>query len=102
MITRDDLTPGQLKYVNLLELTEPEIYASGVVSNRQLKEIHNKLVARRAEDERYKVSWPLWLILNNNIGRGLYQIPKNQESEEEETSPYFEEYQAELKQFGVI
>ena len=104
MLEFDKLSPAQERWVVLLEHFFPEVYKTGEVSHKQLVAADNKFREMRATDKKYKVSWPIWLISNNATTRGKYHIPKKQTEEHDasiETHPFYAEYVAELKEFGI-
>lgn len=106
MIKFDDLSPAKLKWLTLVELLFPEIYANDTISVSELKTVHNHFLELRKTDAKYKVSWPIWLITNNALERGVYVLPKPNANLMVESSrekhEYFAEYESELRQFGVI
>jgi len=105
MLNYNELSAGQRKWVDLVEILFSDVYKSGIITYNKLKEIDNTLVSLRERDKKYKVGWPIWLITNNAIERGIYKIPKDEEiieTDPDASHPFFEEYQSELKMFGII
>jgi hypothetical protein len=107
MITFQKLTPKQAKWLSLIKDYFSDWYSSGTITHKQLVEAHEKFMSLRKEDPSNKVGWPIWLIMGNNIGRGLYQLPVPKFKEVDEVDPdstheFYPEYVAELKEFGVV
>jgi hypothetical protein len=106
MITYDKLTPAQSKWLDLVEILFPTIYEGSIINHSQLKMIHDELSELRKTDKKYKVGWPIWLIMNNSVTRGMYKLPKETEIIEEVIdpdvdNPYYNEYVQELARFGI-
>ena len=102
-----DLSPAQAKWVDLVEILFPELYNDGIISHTELKVVHEHFVSLRATDKKYKVSWPIWLIMNNSVARGVYAIPKRDsvvgdDKDEYSDHPFYPKLESELKQFGII
>lgn len=108
MIKHSELTAAQSKWLALIEYYFEDVYKSSIITHKQLVIAHEKFTELRAIDKKYKVGWPIWLLTNNAISRGVYQLPVPSNNVEEEsvdedsTHPYYEEYVAELKRFGVV
>lgn len=105
MITYDELTPAQSRWMALVEYYFPDKVICGTITTSELKTIHEFFVAKRNEGKKYKVSWPIWLIMNNALERGLYQLPPrvtNVQVDPDITHEYYDEYVQELKEFSVI
>lgn len=106
MITFNKLSPAQSKWLSLLEILFPDIYKNDTITHNQLKMVHDHLVSLREKDKKYKVSWPIWLISNNAIDRGVYTIPKETEEIQTQDDPdidhqFYPEYAFELMKFGI-
>jgi hypothetical protein len=103
MLGFNDLSPARQKWVRLVELTHPEV--TETITYQQIKDFHEEFTALREQDKRYKVGMPLWLIGKNAIKRGVYFFPgTNNTPPEEEAkidSEMEEEYQAELRLYGL-
>lgn len=108
MLSYDNLSKAQRRWVDLVEILFPELYKCGIINHSELKMVHETLLEMREQDKKYKVSWPIWLISNNAVTRGSYQIPKSgsseviQEKDPDENHPFYQEYLEELKQFKVV
>ena len=115
MITFDTLSPAQARWLSMIEYYFPEIHASGKITHDQLKEARAKFDELRTVDKKYKIGWPIWLIMNNSISRGVYILPKAFSVDEWRAiceddpvvstkplkSEYSDEYEAELRAFGI-
>lgn len=98
-----ELSSGQRKWVDLVEILFPAIYDRGIITAKELKNVDAKFREMRETDKRYKVSWPIWLIMNNAIERGIYSIPRDiPEKDEDVNHEFYSEYHQMLKTFGVI
>jgi len=75
MLYYNDLSPAQKRWVELVEMFCQDKIVEGKITHKGLKEIHQFFVEKRREDRRYKISWPIWLIMGNQVGRGVYQFP---------------------------
>lgn len=107
MIVYNQLTKAQSKWLALCEHYFPQYTVDGIINHAQLKEVHEFLVSMREKDKRFKCSWPIWLITNNAVSRGVYKLPLEKVDLEtnvdpDKSHPWFEEYIQELKQFSVI
>lgn len=107
MITHSELTPAQEKWLALIEYYFEDVYSSGKITHKQLKAAHDRFTVLRKEDKKYKVGWPIWLITNNAISRGVYELPVPSgtvkvEEDPDINHPFYPEYIAELKRFNVI
>jgi hypothetical protein len=98
-----DLSPGQKKYVHFVELLFPELVVDGNIALSDVKIIHDKLVEKRIEDKRFKVAFPIWLITNNQVSRGVYKFPKSDSSNDvvSVNTPQDELYVSELSRYGI-
>lgn len=72
-----------------------------------MKTAHDKFTELRKTDKKYKVGWPIWLITNNAITRGVYELPVPDgtvkiEVDPDIDHPFYPEYIEELKQFNII
>lgn len=103
MKSLDDISAGQNKWLLLLEAVFPEIYAQETITHKQLKQVDADFRKMRALDKRYKVSWPIWLIMNNQVSRGVYLIPKDTEdlNKPEADQELVDELESELEGFGI-
>lgn len=108
MIQYKNLSKSQQKWLSLVEYYFTDIYKCGIITHAQLKTTHEKFIELRSEGPNFKVGWPIWLIMNNSIGRATYRLPvenmayDDELEDEDSSSPYYEEYIQELKQFNVI
>lgn len=82
MLTYNSLSSAQRRWVDLVEIYFPEIKTRGVVTNKEVRTIHDFFVGKRAEDKRFKISHPIWLITNNAVSRGVYTFPSSSFVEE--------------------
>lgn len=71
MIHYNELTAGQLRYVNMVNLFHPEI--EDTITFAQINKIHEEFLGLRPK---YKIGFPLWIVSENRIGKGLYSFPK--------------------------
>lgn len=106
MLNYSDLSAGKKKWVHLIQLTHPEI--DQVITYEQIVKFDKELRELRKKDPKYKVSMPLWLIVNNAVSRGVYFFPgtENDSSnflpEREKVDEKLELlYQNALKQFQI-
>lgn len=106
MITAQKLSRAQKKWFSLLEELFPNIAKRDIITVSELKLFHAKLTGLREIDKKkYKVSWPIWLISNNAVSRGVYALPKDATqmvSKDVSSHAYYDEYIAELRQFKVV
>jgi hypothetical protein len=106
MITFEKMTPAQAKWLALIEYYFADTYKSGRITHAQLVTAHNHFLELRKEDKKYKTGWPIWLITNNAIERGVYQLPTQAESvpqiDPDTTHEFYPDYIKELKEFGVV
>ena len=106
MITADKLTPAQNRWMALVKHYFAEIYEGAIITHRQLIEVDEKFRRLLSIDKKYKVSWPIWLIMNNQVARGTYRLPIGIESDEEfdevEPTTLDFEFESELKKFGIV
>jgi hypothetical protein len=105
MLSYEDLTASQKKWVDLVEIHYPELITRDTLTYADLKRIHTEFVGKRAENKKYKCSMPLWLITNNAISRGLYRFPASWLVFDEYVGVVDEPleiiYREELKRFGI-
>jgi len=108
MLSYSDLSKAKQRWVNLVEKHFPNILdvTKGVLSYKDLQDIHANFTARRVEGKQFKVSKPLWLISNNAISRGVYKFPFStvEEIVDEQAEPDTEmeiRYQAELAKLDI-
>jgi hypothetical protein len=105
MITLSELTPAQSKWLALIKHYFADIHSSGIITYQQLVEAHKKFTELRETDKKFKVGWPIWFITNNQISRGVYQLPKElaeQEVDPDTEHPLYAEYIDELKRFNIV
>ena len=103
MIQFVNLTVAQQRWVSMVQHFFPEIYARGNITHKELMKAHTKFLELRETDKKYKVGWPIWLIMNNATSRGVYKIPMVADTEKETNdSPHFADYETSLKEFGVV
>lgn len=110
MLTFNDLSLAQKKWVQLAELYDPEI--KDTVTFRKIHEIHEALYKLREKNPKAKVGLPLWLIKHNVVSRGVYFFPAEKNSAPENVTPQGKstkmehsleaEYQEELKKYGLV
>lgn len=75
MLSYDDLSKGQKRYVDLVQQFFPNIVED--ISFQQMKEVHKMLYDLRELGKEYRVGFPNWLIQHNRLGEGLYFFPAN-------------------------
>ena len=97
----DELSPAQERWVVLVEYCFPAIYQSGQITHKELIKVHAQFLDMREQDKKYKVGWPIWLISNNAITRGVYQIPQKDFGLTQQSGD-LEELNQEMKEFGVV
>lgn len=73
MLTFDELSTAQKKWVYLVEHFHPEV--KDEVSFKQINEFHAEFMLLREKNKKNKVGLPLWLINNNAVRRGVYFFP---------------------------
>lgn len=106
MLTFDDLSTAQKKWVYIVNHFHPEVTTE--ITFKQINDFHNEFVALRAENKKYKVGLPLWLIGENAIRRGVYFFP----AEANKSAPVgmkkmpvktalLDEFKQELKKYGI-
>ena len=106
MLTFNDLSTAQKKWVYIVNHFHPEVTTE--ITFKQINEFHNEFMALRAENKKYKVGLPLWLIGNNTIRRGVYFFP----SEANAVAPIgtkkvpvktalLDEFKQELMKYGI-
>ena len=104
MITHDNITPGQAKWLALIQYYFAEVYSRGIITHVELTESHKKFHELRALDKKYKVGWPIWLIVNNSIARGVYELPIQGNVTIEDDVPKTSQqidFESELTEFGI-
>jgi hypothetical protein len=103
MLNYKDLSPAKRKWVDLVEYFFPDIKERGVITFKELNEIHAFLKEKRKEDIRYRVAKPLWLIMANATGRGIYKFPATEKNEDVvDIDPALEPYyQTSLEKYGI-
>ena len=78
---------------------------AGTITHKQMQETNAWFRSKRAEDKKkFKVSHPIWLIMNNTVSRGVYQLPLLGVVNEvvvEVPSDQQQAYADELAQFGL-
>lgn len=109
MLTFNDLSLAQKKWVQLVELYIPEV--KDTVTFRKIHEIHEILYKLRGKNPKAKVGLPLWLIKHNVVSRGVYFFPSEKNSAPGNVVPQGKpaqlehsleaEYQEELKKYGL-
>lgn len=104
MLTYDQLTAGQRKWVIMVGVFHPEITES--ITFEQVHQFHSEFLLLRKQDPKYKIGLPLWLVKENRIGKGLYFFPKegavHEDTTSDETLTELEtKYNAFLSQFGI-
>ncbi len=104
MITYNDLTPAQRKWVALVEFTHPEV--KDTITRTQVFEFHEEFMKLRAKDKKYKVGLPLWLCNNNVLERGVYFFPAEKNTTAVSTkqtvvNPLDAEFTARLAAYGI-
>lgn len=100
MLSEKELSVGQSKWLALVKAKFNNIYKSSTVTHAQLKEMHEEFVKLRTVDKKYKVGWPIWLITNNAVSRGVYSLPAAA-VEKTPINPVYSEYEEELEAFGI-
>lgn len=73
MLTYEKLSPGQKKWVLMVNTFHPEIKES--ITFDQIHQFHAEFMLLRETNIRYKVGLPNWLIRENRIDRGVYFFP---------------------------
>lgn len=101
MLRYSDLTAGQRKFVDLVELHFPNITTE--ITHTQIKEIHEFFIGKRAEHKNFKVAKALWIVTNNYISRGLYRFPGTNGLPPDivDYSPQELAYRDELEKLGI-
>jgi hypothetical protein len=103
MLTYDALSPGQRKWVDLVEACELVDHGTKEITYQQIESIHDYLVKQRLANKNFKVSKPLWLITNNAVRRGVYAFPGSGCTlTNTNLSPQELIYQKELKRFRIV
>lgn len=105
MITNEELTKAQARWLALITEFYPDIVKAGTITHKQMQETNAWFRSKRAEDKKkFKVSHPIWLIMNNTVSRGVYQLPLLGVVNEvvvEVPSDQQQAYADELAQFGL-
>jgi hypothetical protein len=106
MLTYEKLSPGQKKWVLMINTFHPEIEDS--ITFDQIHQFHSEFMLLRETNSRYKVGLPNWLIRDNRIDRGVYFFPAEGkvyvEAVDEDTeiiSDLEVQYQKYLTDYGV-
>lgn len=74
MLTYNELTKAQKRFVDAVLREFPEVKKAGTVSRKELEYIYWELNAKRAAGGE-KVGFPNWLTGPNKVGRGVFQVP---------------------------
>lgn len=74
MLTYNELTKAQKRFVDAVLREFPEVKKAGTVSRKELEYIYWELNAKRAAGGD-KVGFPNWLTGPNKVGRGVFQVP---------------------------
>lgn len=105
MITNEELTKAQVRWFTLITEFYPDIVKAGTITHKQLQEANQFFRSQRTVDEKkFKVSWPIWLIMNNAVSRGVYTLPLRgavKEVVKEIPSEQRQSYVDELASFGL-
>ena len=105
MVTYNDISPAQKRWVDLVEIFFPGVKSRGAVTYKEIHEIHDFFVSKRAEDKRFKVSMPIWLITANAMERGVYKFPASDAIPDDEPADIDTEleqiYLSELARYGI-
>lgn len=109
MITHETITKGQAKWLALITEFYPDLVETGSITHRQLQETNAWFRKMRTVDkDKYKTGWPIWLIVNNAVSRGVYQLPipgavntVKSEAVVHEDTEQRRAYTAELASFGL-
>lgn len=94
-----DLSAGQRKWVDLVEIYFPEI--GDTITYKQLLTAHAFFKEMREQNAKYRVAKPIWLIGANAIARGVYRFPGSSVKIQSQFSEMETIYHAELKEFGI-
>jgi hypothetical protein len=106
MLTFDDLSTAQKKWVYIVNHFHPEVTTE--ITFKQINDFHDEFMTLREGNKKYKVGLPLWLIGENAVRRGVYFFP----SEANTSVPVgtkkapvktalLEELKQELKKYGI-
>lgn len=74
MLTYNDLTKAQKRFVDAVLAEFPEYKKTGTVNRKELESIYWTLNDKRATGGE-KVGFPNWLTAKNKISRGVFQLP---------------------------
>lgn len=103
MLTYDKLSPGQRRWVTMVQFFHPEIVDT--ISFEEVHTFHTEFMGMRNTDPKFKVGLPNWLFKENRIGKGLYFFPAEGNippvEEEPEKTELGEKYDMYLYQFGL-
>ena len=103
MIEFAELTVAQQRWVSLIQHFYPNIYSAGKITYQELIMAHANFISMREQNKKYKVGWPIWLIMNNAISRGVYKIPSSDvKIVEVSDNPLSAGYEDSLKEFGLV
>ena len=96
-----DLSPAQRRWVELVEIYFPHIQRT--ITYSEIRQIHDFFSAKRAEDRRFKISKPLWIITHNAVSRGVYDFPGSgaRLHEPESLSDSEAQYRTELAKYAI-
>ena len=105
MLSYNDLTKAQKKWVDLVELVMPKMNKE-YLSYDDILKIHENFTVLRSSNKNFKCSKALWLISNNSVSRGKYKFPSSTSGDlKPDVEPVATEieilYRAELKKFGI-
>ena len=107
MITHETITKGQAKWLAMITEFYPDIVKSGVITHKQVQEANQFFYAKRTKDKKYRVGHPIWLLVNNAITRGVYQLPvpgaviEVKKIDVDTSHELYADYASELASFGV-
>lgn len=108
MITHDTMSKGQARWLALLAEFYPDIVKQGIITHKQLKAVDEYFREMRTRDgKKFKISFPIWLMVNNAIERGVYQLPIKNIPIKLTVDPdiehkFYPQYDQELKSFGIF
>lgn len=74
MLTYNELTKSQKRFVDAVLREFPDVKKAGTVSRKELEYIYWELNAKR-ETGGEKVGFPNWLTGPNKVSRGVFQVP---------------------------
>ena len=103
MLSFNDLSVSQRKWVSLVEMFHPEI--TDKITYKQIQEFHEEFMSLRSTNPQYKTGMPLWLIKPNALERGVYFFPSSKNTPPEQEAIVQTDiekmYQQELQKFGI-